>query len=70
MRTMQVDINEMMQPVMKNPTAFHPKRQKFEETYSKHGFKYAKMIYLNAIYSNIKNSVWHSLFRLKHSIFG
>lgn len=70
MRTMQVDINEMMQPVMKNPTAFHPKRQKFEKTYSKHGFKYAKMIYLNAIYSNIKNSVWHFLLWLKHSIFG
>lgn len=70
MRTMQVDINELMQPVMKNPTAFHPKRQKFEETYSERGFKYVRMIYLNATYSNIKTGVWHFLFRLKHLIFG
>lgn len=70
MRTMQVDVNELMQPVMKNPTALHPKRQKFEETYSERGFKYARMIYLNATYSNIKTSIWHFLFRLKHSIFG
>lgn len=68
MRFMPVEINEMMQPVLKHPTAFHKKRQEFEEVYSAHGFRYAKFIYLNDTYSKMKTNFRRLLSRAKHFI--
>ena len=62
----QVDIGEMMQPVMMQPTAFHPKRQAFEDAYTTHGYRYVKPIYLNDTFAVTKSAVWRLLRTIKH----
>lgn len=68
MLMMPVDVSKLMQPVMMHPTAFHPKRQKFEDAYSSRGYRYARLRYLNAMYSNVKTGVRRSLSKVKQAL--
>lgn len=61
-----VDIHKMMQPVMIHPTAFHPKRQAFEAAYSKRGYQYVKLIYLNDTFVAAKAKIRRLLRNIKH----
>lgn len=69
MHSMPIDINKMMQPVMRQPTLFHPKRQAFEDAYAAHGFNYVKLIYLNNTLARIKSSIWQMLHKIKHKFY-
>lgn len=68
-KSMPIEIDNMMQPVLKHPTSFHSKRQRFEDMYIRRGFKYAKLIYLNDTLSSAKASIFHTLIKIKHTIF-
>lgn len=68
MISMGVDINKMMQPVMRQPTALHSKRKALEKAYVTHGYRYVKLIYLNDTLVRIKSFIWQTLRKIKHII--
>lgn len=68
MKYMPVDITKMMQPVLKHPTSLHLQRKLFEEKYEEKGYKYVKFKYLNNTVPIIKEFIWKSLLKLKHSL--
>lgn len=68
MMTIHVDINKMMQPVLKSPTLFHNRREDLENAYAKHGFKYVRFFYLNNTFVVIKSLIQRMLSKVKHLI--
>lgn len=63
-----VDINKMMQPVLKSPTKFHPKRKALEDAYSKYGYTYVKFVYLNNTVVAVKTVIRRFLSQVKYSL--
>lgn len=63
-----VNIQKMLQPVLKHPTTLHPLRQKFEDDYLEHGYKYVKSRYLDNRIVVIKSHIRKILSLTKHLI--
>lgn len=63
-----VDLTQMMQPVLEHPTTLHPKRQAFENAYALHGYKYARILYLNNTWPALKLYVMRGLRKVKRMI--
>lgn len=62
----EVDIKDMMQPVLRHPTTLHKNRGAFEKLYLKRGYKISKFIFLNNTLVSAKSKIWRILRRVKH----
>ena len=66
----EVNLQKMMQPVLKHPTKLHSLREEFEVAYVSKGYKYAKRKYLNFAIPAFKIKTLTTLRVLKSKLIG